>query len=204
MTALAYPLRARSMETPEMETSPELGLVLKKRRLQAKLTLDALARKSSVSKSMLSQIERGEANPSFSVLWRLTRALGMSLTELVGVATGETGQPGEMMTAAGTPRISNDEGTCQLRILSPPRLVDRIHWYDIEVEAGGALVSKAHAPGCWEHLSPLNGSLVVDNSIAVLRVEEGGTARYVADVPHTISNESDRPVRALLVTVYPW
>ena len=35
------------------------------------LSMDQLVRLSGVSKSMLAQIERGEANPTISTLWKL-------------------------------------------------------------------------------------------------------------------------------------
>ena len=50
-------------------STPQIGPVLQRHRKMAGLTLEQLAEKSGVSKSMLSQIERGQANPTFAVLW---------------------------------------------------------------------------------------------------------------------------------------
>ena len=62
---------------------PELGPRLRDRRQAKGLTLEGLATASGVSRSMLSQVERGEANPTFATLWNLTQALGLNLDDLV-------------------------------------------------------------------------------------------------------------------------
>ena len=62
---------------------PQLGPRLRDQRQARGLTLEGLAQASGVSRSMLSQVERGEANPTFATLWSLTQALGLSLDDLV-------------------------------------------------------------------------------------------------------------------------
>lgn len=48
--------------------TPQIGPVIQRERKARHLTLEQLASRSGVSKSMLSQIERSEANPTFAVL----------------------------------------------------------------------------------------------------------------------------------------
>ena len=48
---------------------PQLGPRLQQIRKKRRLTLDQLAVMSGVSRSMLSQIERGQTNPTFATLW---------------------------------------------------------------------------------------------------------------------------------------
>ncbi|CUB03531.1 helix-turn-helix domain-containing protein [Marinomonas fungiae] len=55
---------------------------IKASRKRLHLTLDALAERSGISRSMISLIERGQSSPTAAVLNRLTDALGMSLPEL--------------------------------------------------------------------------------------------------------------------------
>src|SRR5262245_7589338 len=56
---------------------------LKELRSQRGWSLETLARASGVSRSMLSEIERARANPTVAVAFRIARAFGMSLAELV-------------------------------------------------------------------------------------------------------------------------
>ncbi len=52
----------------------DIGPIIQRERKARHLTLERLAALSGVSRSMLSQIERGESNPIFAVLWGLTQA----------------------------------------------------------------------------------------------------------------------------------
>ena len=46
-------------------------------------TLEEMSAACGVSRSMLSEIERGRANPTLAVAWRIAQAFGMSLGDLV-------------------------------------------------------------------------------------------------------------------------
>lgn len=52
-------------------------------REQKKLTLDAAADATGVSRSMLAQIEKGDVNPTISVLWKIANGYKISFTSLV-------------------------------------------------------------------------------------------------------------------------
>ena len=59
-----------------------IGDKLKDLRLQREMTLEDLSRKSEVSKSLLSQVERNISVPTVITLERITRALGIATSEL--------------------------------------------------------------------------------------------------------------------------
>src|SRR5262245_38426502 len=54
-----------------------------------RLSLDALARKSGVSRSMISLVERGESSPTAVVLARLATGLGVTMPSLFEAPSGE-------------------------------------------------------------------------------------------------------------------
>jgi transcriptional regulator with XRE-family HTH domain len=56
-------------------------------RKEKKLSLDELSRRAAVSKGMLVEIEKGAANPSIAILCKLAAALGVSVAEIVNVAS---------------------------------------------------------------------------------------------------------------------
>src|SRR3989337_2962730 len=135
-------------------TTPKIGPLVHNQRKAHGLTLEQLADLSGVSKSMLSQIERGQANPTFAVLWSLTRALRIEFTELLenSSATSDNNSI-EVVTAAHTPLIKSSDGTCSLRILSPPHLAGTTEWYEVEMAPSGLLDSAPHATGAIEHFT---------------------------------------------------
>ncbi len=186
-----------------MATPPQIGEVVKGWRKSRGLTLERLAGLSGVSKSMLSQIERGEANPTFAVLWGLTRALEIEFADLIGKkSTSSKDVAIEVVSAANTPEISGGEGRCRLRILSPPKLAGEIEWYDIEIDPGGILDSTPHPQGTSEHFTALTDGLTVTSGSDTRRLKAGESARYRADVPHRIANVARRKARGLMVVLY--
>ena len=65
------------------EIAARLAARLKEERALKGLSLDALSKLSGVSRSMLSQIERGESSPTVAILWNLTRALNIDFSTLL-------------------------------------------------------------------------------------------------------------------------
>jgi XRE family transcriptional regulator, regulator of sulfur utilization len=182
---------------------PSVGAALAALRQAEGLSLDALARQSGVSKSMLSQIERDKTNPTVAVVWRLAQALGVEVAELLGGATRGAQHPINLVPKSQTPSMRTPDEKCELRILGPVELAGRFEWYEITLQAGGALRSEAHPPGSREHLTVLRGLLSVTSGDRTLQVAAEETARYAADVPHAISNDGKSQAVALLVVLHP-
>ncbi|MBN8941095.1 MAG: helix-turn-helix transcriptional regulator [Rhizobiales bacterium] len=183
--------------------TPQIGPVLQRQRKGRGLTLQQLAATSGVSKSMLSQIERGQANPTFAVLWSLTRALKIEFADLLG---GEANAPDddaiELVAASHIPEIRSGDGACRLRILSPPRLAGEMEWYDVEIAPSGVLESAPHMPGAFEHFTAFTDGFEVTSGHSTRILQAGDTARYPADVPHRIVNRSGQVARGLMILLY--
>lgn len=186
-----------------MGDAPDIGPIIQRERKARHLTLERLAALSGVSRSMLSQIERGESNPTFAVLWGLTQALKIDLGELIsdGVAQRRAA-PVDVVSVPLTPEIKSPDGAWRLRILSPPGMAGRVEWYEVEIATGGRLTSAPHAAGTYEHLTAQTDGLRVKTALGEQGLAEGETARYRADVEHEIANEGFGPARALMVVVY--
>lgn len=190
------------MPKPLDHSPPRVGAALAALRQQRSLSLDALSRQAGVSKSMLSQIERGQANPTVAVVWRLASALGVPMPVLLGEA-----RPAEPLlstvAAHATPLMTSPDGKCELRILGPIDLAGRFEWYTLTVQPGGTLGSEPHEPGSREHLTVQSGALEVRAGAESARVRHGETARYAVDVPHSLHNPGKTTAHALLVVLHP-
>ncbi|WP_244492519.1 helix-turn-helix domain-containing protein [Aureimonas sp. AU22] len=178
---------------------PAIGPRIRSLRKARKLTLESLAQQSGVSRSMLSEIERGEANPTYGTLWSLTRALGVDLARLLDGGAREDEEPIHLQSSHMTPTIRSADGSCTLQILSPPMSASRLEWYLLQFQPNGSLASDAHIAGTMEHLHCRTGRLVVRSGEREMLLETGDTARYAADVPHLIRNPDDAPAEAFLV-----
>lgn len=191
--------------TPPLSAEPpRVGDTLAALRQAQALSLDELSRRAGVSKSMLSQIERAQANPTVAVVWRLANALGVPMGELLGHAAAPPQRPAiEVVPVQHTPSMRNPDGSCELRILGPLALAGQFEWYTLALQPGGALESQAHEAGTREHLTLLTGAVEVHAGADAQRLRIGETARYAADRPHAIRNIGKTAVSAWLVVVHP-
>jgi transcriptional regulator with XRE-family HTH domain len=179
--------------TARSDIHDRLAASLKAARKARGLSLDAVAKLSGVSRSMVSQIERGESSPTVATLWNLTQALQV---DFAGLLEGRT-RPGiEVTRAAAAPVI--ERGGVRIRILSPAEAVGENEVYDLQFSAGAALVSDPHGPGCREHLTVIDGRLRVTSGEEAEALGAGDVARYPADRPHEIAAEGGA-ARAILI-----
>lgn len=171
-----------------------LAHALREARKARGLSLDAVAKLSGVSRSMVSQIERGESSPTVATLWNLTTALQI---DFAGLMEARPAPVIEVVRAAAAPVMQRSEGV-RIRILSPPESVGDHEVYELTFAAGAALTSDPHSAGCREHLTVLAGRLQVTSGENTERLGVGDVARYPADVPHEIRAEGG-PARAILI-----
>lgn len=170
---------------------------LKTARQTQGLSLEAVAKLSGVSRSMVSQIERGESSPTIATLWNLTRALQVDFAGLLEASPA----PGiEVIRSTDIPTIDNHGQGCQIRILSAPETVGKHEVYELIFAAHGLLDSQPHRRGATEQITAIDGPLRIISGTEQSDIDPGDTARYAADVPHKII-ALNGPARAFLVVL---
>lgn len=173
-----------------------LSAALKEARRAKGLSLDAVARLSGVSRSMVSQIERGESSPTVATLWNLTQALQV---DFAGLLDQRAPPRIKVIRAEAAPVIGGRGQGVTIRILSPAETVGEHEVYDLTFATAGRLPSDPHSPGCREHLTVLEGTLRVTSGEDSQQLHAGDTARYSADRPHCIEAVGGGGGRAILI-----
>ena len=191
--------RNRSIEEGAAIVSGQLGKTVQRLRKANNLSLSDLSEQSGVAKSIISQIERNETNPTLATIWRLAQALDVSIERALQ-ATDDNPFV-EKTTKADTPVLFSDDGRCRLTITGWIKTVEWLQWYDFYAEAGGVLESDAHQRGSIECLSVLTGSLNVTVSGLTQTATAGETLRYHCDRPHIIANLGQEPAHATMVCI---
>jgi XRE family transcriptional regulator, regulator of sulfur utilization len=177
---------------PRSDIHDRLAASLRAARKARGLSLDAAAKLSGVSRSMVSQIERGESSPTVATLWNLTQALQV---DFAGLLEGRPAPGIEVTRASAAPVMAR--GGVRIRILSAPEAVGLHEVYDLTFAPGARLTSDAHGPGCREHLTVLEGQLSVRSGDELEALGPGDVARYAADRRHEIVAEG--AARAILI-----
>jgi transcriptional regulator with XRE-family HTH domain len=163
-------------------------------------TLQQLASTSGVSRSMLSQIERGEANPTLAVAYRIAQAFGMTLGELTDFPAPRPKI--DIVRHDDSAYLFRDDDVCRIRTLSPLHLEKDVEAYELTLRPGGTLSSSPHYRGAREVLTIHRGAVRVTSGGETCELNAGDSAHYPADVPHAIQNLQDEETHAFLVVIY--
>ena len=191
--------KQKIMEAGAVALSGQLGATVQRLRKAYNLSLSELSQQSGVAKSIISQIERNETNPTLATIWRLAQALDVSIERVLQSSADEPFL--EKTSKPDTPILVSDDGRCRLAIIGWIKTVEWLQVYDFSAEPGGALESEAHQRGSVESLSLSDGELTVEVGGAVETVRAGETLRYRCDRAHVIRNLGPVPARATMVCI---
>src|SRR5579883_2064550 len=185
------------MENNLKSTTLRLAASLRALREEHGLTIGALAKQTGLSKSTISMIEAGTANPSLEVLWRLTQALSVPLGALLGAEQ----RPAPRVVRAGEGTVVASESGARVRLLlAQPRLY-RTEVYELSLGREEGYISSAHAVGTEEFLLCLEGHLEVGPLEQEAHLEPGDALWCVADQSHRY--RSAQGARAVVLMLYP-
>ncbi len=191
--------KVKVLEAGALALSGRLGKTVQRLRKAYNLSLSELSEQSGVAKSIISQIERNETNPTLATIWRLARALDVSIERVLQTTEDEPFL--EKSSHGDTPILVSDDGKCRLAVIGWIKTVDWLQWYDFSADAGGVLESDAHQRGSVESLSVCSGELEVEVGGVIDRAKAGETLRYRCDLPHIIRNVSQGPATAMMVCI---
>ncbi len=163
-------------------------------------TLEEMSTSCDVSRSMLSEIERGRANPTLAVAYRIAAAFGLSLDELVELPS--VTRRLDVIRADDQTYYFRADRYCRIRTLSPLHLEKAVEFYEIVLHAGGALKSEPHFEGAKELLTVQQGRVRVRSAEESVELSTGDSAHYPANVVHAIENLGEGDAILFLVVTY--
>lgn len=163
-------------------------------------TLEQLSAACGVSRSMLSQIERNQANPTLAVAYRISQAFAMSLGSLVDMPNATPTI--DVIRADDRTYHYRSDKDCRIRTLSPLHLEKDVEFYELVLKPGGILRSAPHFGGTREFLTVQHGRVRVRSNDDECELQRGDSAHYPADVPHSIENTGRADAVLFLVDIY--
>ena len=194
------PSRKTPDKDPADAVSSHLCGRIKQLRTERGWSLDALSRACGVSRSMLSQIERNQANPTLAVTFRIAQSFGMTLGDLVEVPRATSSI--DVIRAEDRTFQFRSDKDCRIRTLSPLHLEKDVEFYEVQLNEGGALRSAPHFQGTREFLTVQKGRVRVESGDDAEELGHGDSASYRADIPHAILNAGKGEALVFLVDIY--
>ncbi len=170
---------------------------LKQLRTESGLTLDALATCSGVSRSMISKIERGEANPTASILAQLAEGLDVTISYLLG----EQPHRNIVVMRRLEQIVFKDPVTgTERRSLGPNAVGRAIDFVSYSIPPGqkaGPFVP--HPPGVTEFIVMTHGSMIAILGEHQIVLNTGDSLTYSANLDHCYENPNPDPCEFHLV-----
>jgi transcriptional regulator with XRE-family HTH domain len=126
--------------SPQPDINRRIAHRISALRAERGLSLEALAKKSDVSRSMISLIERGEASPTAVVLDKLAFGLGVTLASLF-----EAPQPDASPVARRADQLhwTDPQSGYTRRNISPPHFRSALQIVQVDFPAGAAVTYEA-------------------------------------------------------------
>lgn len=168
--------------------SKAVAAKLKEHRKRQKLSLDELSRRAGVSKGMLVEIEKCLANPSIAILCKLAAALGVSVADIVNVASVPTAQ---VIEAKDIPTLWTGPKGGTARLLAGTSGANMIELWRWEMQPGELFESPGHPQGTFELFHVEQGQLKMKVDTTELLIPAGCSAVARTDVPHHYANDGD-------------
>src|SRR5262245_47656034 len=167
-----------------------LGERIRLERLRRKISLEMLATQAGASRSMLSDVERGEKVPSVLVLDRIATGLSTSIARLLG----EEHANAVIVLRRDEQDVAIDPTGWERRILSPVLPGVEFEFMRTTINPGvDAGVFAPHAAGSLEWVAVEQGTLRLTINGTPYTLDAGDSIYYDGDCWHGFVNPSDEP-----------
>jgi transcriptional regulator with XRE-family HTH domain len=162
------------------------------------MTLDALAAKCDVSRSMISLVERGESSPTAVVLEKIASGFGVSLATLFD----DSGAPAEPVSRPQDRTSWRDPQSGYVRRnISPANFPSPIQIVEIVLPAGARVAYETGARDVSIHqqIWVQEGSIEVSLGRVTYRLGEDDCLAMQLDQPTAFRNRTRKPARYVVV-----
>ena len=186
-------------ETPS-DLNQRIAERVRELRAAKSLSLDALAAKSGVSRSMISLIERGESSPTAVVLERLATGLGVMLASLFDAPAAQA--PASPVSRHAEQLQWQDPASGYLRRnISPPGEPQPMQIVEVHFPPGGRVAFETGVRNARVHQQVwvLEGSIDITIGDERHALREGDCLAMQLDLPTMFHNPTRKPARYAVV-----
>ena len=182
-----------------MEINQIIAENLKRLRIERNLSLGQLSVLSGISKVMLSQIEKGDTNPTINTLWKIAAGLKVAYTSLLEQKEHDTlvinkSEIKTQITEDGHYRIY-----CYYQN-SPHRTFEL---FQIEIDEGYRYTAVGHLEKSQEYIMVFKGQLTLEINNEIYVLNENDAISFNASAKHVYSNTGKGTLIATLINDYP-
>lgn len=178
--------------SPGEEARPFDGQRVRALRRERGLSLRGLAERSGLSPSLLSQIERGQSNPSVATLQRIAGSLEVSIFALLA----QDGPGNAVVRPDRRRKVVIQDGHLTYELLSPDTDRQMEVWMG-RLAAGAQMGSETSSHPSEEFILVLKGRMEIQIAGEVYVLDPGCSIQYDGNLPHRIRSIGDSDLEFL-------
>lgn len=182
-----------------MNLSDIIAENLKRLRLERNLSLGQLAQLSNVSKVMLSQIEKGDTNPTINTIWKIAKGLNVPYTLLIDKHESQT----SVVTKLETEKQITEDGKYRVYCYYGNTPHRNFELFLLELDLGSEYTSIGHTEKSQEYITIIQGELLLSTNDENYLVKKEDSICFLSANPHTYKSCGKDPLKAMVVNFYP-
>ncbi len=182
-----------------MNISSIIAQNLKTLRVERNLSLSQLAELCDISKVMLSQIEKGDTNPTINTLWKIANGLKVPYTSLLEQKKQDT----FIIKKSNTEIQIAEEGHYRVYFYYPNTPYRNFELFQIELDEGYSYTSVGHSKKSEEYIMLLEGELTLIINHNTYTLNPNDAINFSASDQHIYINSGKGTLKATITNFYP-
>ncbi len=166
-------------------------------RQQKNFTMAKLADITGITRSMISQVEKGEALPSLQTLSRIAEALGISLSSFFDMDSSINREDDIIVRAGTNKRINMPGNDVWYNILTPSRTTP-MEFLLVEFPPGNEERTLFQHEGV-EYFYVLEGEVTITIDNVSYTISAGDSGSFDSSLPHYTRNDTDKVAKIIIV-----
>jgi transcriptional regulator with XRE-family HTH domain len=176
-----------------------LGPRLRQLRQERGRSLRELSSAAHVSASLLSDIERGQVNPTVATLFQITNALGMPAHTLFNLDASSPPAGGNVVRAGERAELALTGGITWQRLT--PAAEGAVEFIEMIYAPGASSGEAMHHHAGREYGLVLAGELTLQLGFLTYTLRAGDSAAFDSTTPHRLSNRGKGELRLAWVNI---
>ena len=180
--------------TDTEEMTRTIGINLKRARQRRGFSLDEVSSRSTVSKSMLSDIERGRKCPTIAVLYKICEGLHVSLPSLLKT-------PDKFVEVVRNQELV-PHGGVELQYMFRYDINTSMEIHKFKIAPKSEIKAESHGERVWEYIMVADGvfTLILDDD--EYEIEKGEAIRFLANRKHIYANRTNKDILVYNIVYY--
>jgi XRE family transcriptional regulator, regulator of sulfur utilization len=181
-----------------MKLNEVIAFNLRLLRTERNLSLGQLAEQSGVSKVMLSQMEKGESNPTINTIWKIANGLKVPYSRLIDEVKNET----VVIRGADCVKQADENDAYRVYCYFPTTPARNFEIFRVELDPHCVNDSIGHAEKSQEYVYVCSGELILKTAGREYTLGAGDSICFDPTPHHVYENRRDEPLTFLVINYY--